>query len=287
MTGFGRGDVRKNGCHIYIEIKSLNHRYLDISLKLPKQLISLEESIRSTIANYIKRGRVELNITFDIYENGLVNLEINKDLLQQYFDILKYIKSSLNITDNIRLSDILLLPDIINADSKNFDLENAWDVLEEALLESLNNLIDMRVEEGIKLKNDIEMRLDNLKSLIESIEKRSPYVLDEYRNKLLKKINELTNGDFDQSRFLTEVALMAEKSSIDEEITRFKSHISQFKLSLDSEMPIGKKLDFITQEMNREVNTIGSKSIDIDITNNVIELKDQIEKIREQVQNIE
>ncbi|SNX55604.1 YicC/YloC family endoribonuclease [Thermoanaerobacterium sp. RBIITD] len=287
MTGFGRGEVRKGGFYICIEIKTLNHRFLDIALKLPRQLNGLEERIRATIAKYIKRGRVEINVVFEPYEKGINILDLDNDLLEQYFKILESIKVNYASSESIKISDLLSLPDIIKVKNTDLDVDEVWVTFEKALSEGIKNLIDMRVKEGIKLKNDIINRLDILNNFIDKIEERSPIVVQEYKSKLETRIKELTNGNIDQSRFLTEVAIMADRTSITEEITRLRSHINQFKSSLDSDMPIGKKLDFITQEMNREVNTIGSKSMDIEITNGVIELKDQIEKIREQVQNIE
>ncbi|AEF17432.1 Conserved hypothetical protein CHP00255 [Thermoanaerobacterium xylanolyticum LX-11] len=287
MTGFGRGEANENGFHVLTEIKSLNHRFLDLSVKLPKVLSGLEDRIRLKIGESIKRGRVEINISLEAYEKSLDSLELNYDLLNQYINIIHDLKKSVNLTDDIKLSDILSIPGIIDVKSVNVDIDNVWTVVEKALDMSIKNLIDMRVLEGIKLKDDIINRLDMLSGIIDKIEERGPAVINEYKKKLETRINELIGGELDQNRFLTEVAVMADKTSISEEITRLRSHISQFRFSLDSSMPVGKKLDFLTQEMNREANTIGSKSTDLIIINGVIELKDQIEKIREQVQNIE
>lgn len=287
MTGYGRGEISENGFHICVEIKTLNHRFLDVSLRLPKPLSGLEDKLRLRIADSIKRGRVEINVSLETYEKSLDVLELNSDLLNQYVTILNTIKDKFALSDDIKLSDILSLSGIIEIKNADIDVDNIWATLDKALSIGIKNLIDMRVSEGIKLKDDIMNRLDILSNIIDKIEERGPIVVKEYKKKLEARIKELTGDDFDQNRFLTEVAIMADRTSIAEEITRFRSHISQFRNSLDSDMPIGKKLDFLTQEMNREANTIGSKSMDLDIVNGVIELKDQIEKIREQVQNIE
>ncbi|WP_434656119.1 YicC/YloC family endoribonuclease [Thermoanaerobacterium thermosaccharolyticum] len=287
MTGYGRGEISENGFHICVEIKTLNHRFLDVSLRLPKPLSGLEDKLRLRIADSIKRGRVEINVSLETYEKSLDVLELNSDLLNQYVTILKTIKDKFALSDDIKVSDILSLSGIIEIKNADIDVDNVWATLDKALSIGIKNLIDMRVSEGIKLKDDIMNRLDILSNIIDKIEMRGPIVIKEYKKKLEARIKELTGDDFDQNRFLTEVAIMADRTSIVEEITRLRSHISQFRNSLDSDMPIGKKLDFLTQEMNREANTIGSKSMDLDIVNGVIELKDQIEKIREQVQNIE
>ncbi|MFU0783942.1 MAG: putative stationary-phase protein YicC, UPF0701 family [Thermoanaerobacterium thermosaccharolyticum] len=287
MTGYGRGEISENGFHICVEIKTLNHRFLDVSLRLPKPLSGLEDKLRLRIADSIKRGRVEINVSLETYEKSLDVLELNSDLLNQYVTILKTIKDKFALSDDIKVSDILSLSGVIEIKNVDIDVDNVWTTLDKALSIGIKNLIDMRVSEGIKLKDDIMNRLDILSNIIDKIEERGPIVVKEYKKKLEARIRELTGNDFDQNRFLTEVAVMADRTSIAEEITRFRSHISQFRDSLDSDMPIGKKLDFLTQEMNREANTIGSKSVDLDIVNGVIELKDQIEKIREQVQNIE
>ncbi|ADL69043.1 YicC domain protein [Thermoanaerobacterium thermosaccharolyticum DSM 571] len=287
MTGYGRGEISENGFHICVEIKTLNHRFLDVSLRLPKPLSGLEDKLRLRIADSIKRGRVEINVSLETYEKSLDVLELNSDLLNQYVTILKTIKDKFALSDDIKVSDILSLSGIIEIKNADIDVDNVWATLDKALSIGIKNLIDMRVSEGIKLKDDIMNRLDILSNIIDKIEMRGPIVAKEYKKKLEARIKELTGDDFDQNRFLTEVAIMADRTSIAEEITRLRSHISQFRNSLDSDMPIGKKLDFLTQEMNREANTIGSKSMDLDIVNGVIELKDQIEKIREQVQNIE
>ncbi|MBE0068328.1 YicC/YloC family endoribonuclease [Thermoanaerobacterium thermosaccharolyticum] len=287
MTGYGRGEVCENGFRICVEIKTLNHRFLDVSLKLPKPISGLEDKLRSKIADSIKRGRVEINVSLETCEKSLDVLKLNNDLLEQYINILKIVKDKFSLSDNIKVSDILSLAGIIEVKNADIDIDSVWTILEKALSLGIKNLIDMRVSEGIKLKDDIMNRLDTLSIIINKIESRGPIVIKEYKKKLETRIKELTGDYFDQNRFLTEVAIMAERTSIAEEITRFKSHISQFRNSLDSDTPIGKKLDFLAQEMNREANTIGSKSMDLEIVNGVIELKDQIEKIREQVQNIE
>ncbi|MDI6604641.1 MAG: YicC/YloC family endoribonuclease [Thermoanaerobacteraceae bacterium] len=287
MTGFGRGEIRKNGFYINVEIKTVNHRFLDVVYRLPKLLSGLEDRIRNVITNNILRGRVEVNIFFETYDRSINTLEVDKSLLNQYFEIIKYIKQNYLPDENIKVRDILLFPEIIKVKSVDINLNEVWEVLKSALIDSINNLVDMRIREGIKLHNDICKNLDILNEISDKIEKRSSLMIDTYRDKLRSRIEELTNGDFDQYRLMTEVALMADRISIAEEITRLKSHIIQFKTSMESNHPVGKKLDFITQEMNREVNTIGAKSIDLEISNSVIDSKHEIEKIREQVQNIE
>lgn len=287
MTGFGRGEVKNRGFYINVEIKSVNHRFLDIIYRLPKPISSLEDRIRNMLTDRISRGRFEVNVVFEIYDKSINMLEIDNGLLEQYIDIFKYAKSHFGLSGDIKVSDILMLPDIIKIKNIDMNLEEVWDVLKIALEESINNLIDMRIKEGIKLYNDITCRLDAIEKIIDDIGKMSSVVIDEYRKKLESRIQELVTEKVDPNRIMTEIAIIADRSCIAEEVTRLKCHIAQFRESVESNYPVGKKLDFITQEMNREANTIGSKSLNYEISKNVIELKNEIEKIREQVQNIE
>lgn len=287
MTGFGRGEIKDKGFYINIEIKSVNHRFLDIIYRLPKPISSLEDRIRNMLTDRISRGRLEINVVFEMHDKSINELEIDMELLKQYIDIFSFAKSNFELSGDIKINDILMLPDVIKIKNTDVDLEEVWDVLKVALEESINNLIDMRIKEGIKLYNDIISRLDAMEEIINDIDKMSYTVIDGYRKKLESRIQELVNENVDPNRIMTEIAIIADRSCIAEEVTRLKCHIAQFRESVESNYPVGKKLDFITQEMNREANTIGSKSLNYEISKNIIELKNEIEKIREQVQNIE
>ncbi|HAA64934.1 MAG TPA: YicC family protein [Thermoanaerobacter sp.] len=286
MTGYGRGEIKEKGYYITVEIKSLNHRFLDINCRMNKLLSGLEEKVREFVSKQIARGRIELNIGFEVYERSINVIEIDENLLSEYLRVFTDVKSKFELEGFIKVSDLVYLPEVIRVKNEDLDLEEIWELLKLPLGEAINNLIDMRNKEGIKLYDDVVNRIDKISEIVKEIEDLSFVVVEDYRKRLEQRIKEL-GVDIDPNRMAMEIAVIADKSCIAEEITRLKSHIVQFKDSLKEEGSIGKKLDFIVQEMNREANTIASKSIDYRISNKVIDLKNEIEKIREQVQNIE
>lgn len=289
MTGFGRGEYKNDNYHFIVECRTINHKYVDINVRLPRKISFLEDKIRNIVKDYVKRGRVDLYIKLDLIGSEDVNLRFDEKLASQYVNILNNIKSTFDLNDDITVMNIAKFPDIIKCEEKEEDADLLWEMLKLALEESLKNLKEMRCEEGIKLSNDIDTRCDLLKDYIEDIEKYSYNVVNEYKEKLNSRIAEILENPslVDENRLAQEVAIYADKCSITEEIVRFKSHITQLKKAIHKDESIGRKIDFLIQEMNRETNTIGSKSSDLNITNLVVEIKSELEKIREQIQNIE
>ncbi|CEN79837.1 YicC/YloC family endoribonuclease [Paraclostridium sordellii] len=289
MTGFGRGEYKNDNYHFIVECRTINHKYVDINVRLPRKISFLEDKIRNIVKDYVKRGRVDLYIKLDLIGSEDVNLKFDEKLASQYVNILNNIKSTFDLNDDITVMNIAKFPDIIKCEEKEEDADLLWEMLKLALAESLKNLKEMRCEEGIKLSNDIDTRCDLLKDYIEDVEKYSYNVVNEYKEKLNSRIAEILENPslVDENRLAQEVAIYADKCSITEEIVRFKSHITQLKKAIHKDESIGRKIDFLIQEMNRETNTIGSKSSDLNITNLVVEIKSELEKIREQIQNIE
>ncbi len=287
MTGYGKASKTENEREYQVEIKSVNHRYLDISIKMPRVLSYLEEEVKKEIASQIKRGKVDVFITF---ENSSVegrNIKINTEIAKIYVDELKKLAEQENILANIEVTDIAKFPDVLRIQNNEED-----EKIKQELLETVKNatmtLIQMRETEGHKVAEDLSNRVNTIQNKIKEISLLSTGLIEEYVVKLEGRIKEfLKNQDIDETRLAQEVVIYADKCSIEEEVTRLNSHISQFKKLLNSEEAIGKKLDFIIQEMNREANTIGSKANNLDITNGVIDIKTEIENIREQIQNIE
>lgn len=289
MTGFGRGEYKNDNYHFTVECRTINHKYVDINIRLPRKISFLEDKIRNVVKDYIKRGRVDLYIKLDLIGSEEVNLKFDEKLASEYVNILNNIKDTFNLQDDITVMNIAKFPDIIKSEEKEEDEDLLWSMLREALANCLVKLKDMRVEEGSKLAKDIDMRCDLLKDYIEQIENYSYNVVNEYKEKLNNRITEILENPslVDENRLAQEVAIYADKCSITEEIVRFKSHITQLKKAIHKDESIGRKIDFLIQEMNRETNTIGSKSSDLNITNLVVEVKSELEKIREQIQNIE
>lgn len=289
MTGFGRAIYDNGKRNFTIELKSVNHRYLDLNVKLPRSLISLEDKIRKEIQQRLKRGKVDAFITQNVYNDDDYNVILNKNLADSYYNCLKKIKESYDVKDDISVSLISKFPDVISIEQKEENFDEIWSEISVPLKEALNKLLDMREKEGAKLKEDIENKCNIINKNVCFIEEKASCVVEEYRIKLNERIKELLgeNKEIDESRISMEVAIFADKACIDEETVRLKSHIIQLKETLQKDEPIGRKLDFIVQEMNREANTIASKSNNIDIVHSVLDIKNDIEKIREQIQNIE
>ncbi|WP_069650204.1 YicC/YloC family endoribonuclease [Caloranaerobacter ferrireducens] len=289
MTGFGRGESRDNVRHFVVEIKSVNHRYNDIIIKMPKHLNYIEDRIRKHIKSKISRGRIEVYINLEYIDESGIKVQVDLPLAKSYKEAVENLNEKLYINDKITIDLIAKFPDVIRVEKKEDDEDEVWSCLKYGLEEALNKLIEMRIREGQELAKDIRLRAKNIIDIVKTIEARSPEVVLEYRNKLKNRIEELLGDSYelDESRLANEVAFFADKSNIDEEIVRLYSHVNQLVSTLDADVPVGRRLDFLIQEMNREANTIGSKASDIVITNKVVELKSEIEKIREQIQNIE
>lgn len=289
MTGFGRGEFKNDNYHFLIECKTINHKYCDINVRLPRKISFLEDKIRNYVKNFVKRGRVDLYIKLDLIGSEDVNLKFDDKLATQYVNILKEIKEKFDLQDDISVMNVAKFPDIVKCEEKDEDEDLYWSMLREALDITLEKLGQMRQEEGKKLAEDTLERCDILKNIVNEIETYSDTVVDEYKEKLNTRINEILDNPsiVDENRLAQEIAIFADKSNITEEIVRFRSHIEQLKNTVVKNESIGRKIDFLIQEMNREVNTMGSKSSNINITNLVVEVKSELEKIREQIQNIE
>ena len=289
MTGFGRGEFKNDNYQFIVECKTINHKYADINIRMPRKIAFLEEKVRNVVKDYVKRGRADIFIKMEITGSEDINLELDESLAEQYFNVLTRIKEKFGMSDEIGIMNIARFPDVVRTEEKEEDEDMMWSMLKEAVEKSMATLSEMRTEEGKKLAEDIKMRCGLLSEYIDRIDGYSEIVVDEYKAKLTARINDyLENPEIiDENRIAMEVAIYADKSNITEEIVRFRSHIAQLKKNIDSTGSIGRKIDFLIQEMNRETNTIGSKSSDLDITNTVVEIKSELEKIREQIQNIE
>ncbi len=286
MTGYGRSKYENDGREYVVEIKSVNHRYCDISIKMPRSISYLEENVKKEINKYVKRGKVDVFITFNNYSNKGKQITINTELANIYIEELRKLADSSNLNSNIHVTEISKFPDVLNIENVE-DEEIIWIELNECLMEALASFMEMREAEGEKIFDDLKVRLSILSENIEKISLLSTGLVDAYVVKLEERIKEILKTDLiDEYRIAQEVVIYADKTSIQEEITRLRSHISQFK-NLISQNSNGKKMDFLIQEMNREINTIGSKSGSFEITNSVINMKTELEDIREQVQNIE
>ena len=287
MTGYGRGNISKNDREYQIEIKSVNHRYLDISVKMPRQLSYLEDAIKKEISSRVKRGKVDIFITFNNNSLEGRTIKINTELAHAYIEELKKLSEKEDILSDIQVIEISKYPDVLNIKNAQDDDKIKEEVIE-VLNDAIDNFISMRQAEGSKISEDLLKRLDYIQEKVNEISKLSTGLIEEYVVKLETRIKEIfKDQEIDKQRIAQEVVIYADKCSVEEEITRLNSHILQFKNLLNSDEAVGKKLDFIVQEMNRETNTIGSKANNLDITNRVIDLKTEIENIREQIQNIE
>ena len=288
MTGYGRGEYEEKGKKFTVEIRSVNHRYNELSIKLPRSMNYLEDKIRKSVSKEIFRGKTDLYVNYESHAGEDVLININYALADSYVEKLKSIEERYGCAGRDNLSLIARFPDIISVEKADDDENVIWSYLETALNSALIQFIEMRSKEGEALKDDILSKSSLLKTLVLKITEKAPLVSENYRQKLTARLSELLSGvNIDEQRIITEVMIFADKSCIDEELTRLNSHINQLDGILLSGGLVGRKLDFLIQEMNREANTIASKSNEIEITKAAIELKSEIEKIREQVQNIE
>ncbi len=288
MTGFGRCEVEECDRKYTVEMKSVNHRYLDINIKMPKKLSFFESSIRNELKNYVQRGKIDIFITYEDFSDNNVCIKYNKEIAAEYLKYLKSMTQEFGLDDDIRVSTLSRYPEVFSMEEQATDEEEIWNGLVKAIKGAANGFVETRIAEGNNLAQDLIAKLDEMMEHVAFIEERSPQILEEYRQKLQDRIKELL-GDacVDETRLLTEVTIFADKVCVDEELVRLKSHIEATKQSLMKGGSIGRKLDFIAQEMNREANTILSKTSDLEISNRGIELKTEIEKVREQIQNIE
>ncbi len=288
MTGYGKGQYAKHNRKFTVEIKSVNNKYKEVNIRLPKLLNYLETEIRHIISEKIARGKVDVYINFESYAKEDLKMSLDKNLLNEYYNNLKNIKDEFNLEDKVSLSLLATYPNVISMEQEIEDEEQVRNILTIALEKALEDLIFMRKREGDALKTDMQSKCLLLSQYVQDVEEEIPNIVEEYKKNLKKKIEDvLEHKNYDENRILMEVAILTDKTSVDEEITRLKSHIQQFKDTLEEILPIGRKLDFLTQEMNREINTIGSKSNSIKVSKSVIMLKTTLEKLREQVQNIE
>ena len=287
MTGFGRASLESNGKNYIIEIKTVNNKYSDITVKSPKRLSFMEDKIRKQIANRITRGKVEVSVSFFDFSNKSKNVVLNKEIAKEYIKQLREIADENNLSENISIVEIAKLPDILNSIDSDNDEEIASEALQ-CLNMALDSLIEMRKTEGENIKQDLFIRIERVQNFVDKIAENSKGIVEEYVSKLEKRVKEILKTDVvDENRIAQEAVIYADKTSIEEELTRLNSHIVQFKELINSDGPVGKKLDFMIQEMNRETNTIGSKAGSGEITKAVIDLKVELEDIREQIQNIE
>lgn len=289
MTSFGRAQSEEGkDLSFSIEMKSVNHRYLDINIRMPRMMLALEEKIRNIISKKLNRGKVDVFINCKNYGNSVGKANLNMKLAKDYYECLKQIQRELATIDDISATKIARLPDVITLDEPEENLDDIFSEISPLIESALSLMEEMRNREGEKLKSDILSKVQIIESYVEEIEKIADNIPKSYKKKLEERLSELLTGvEIDESRVALEVAILSDKASVDEELTRLRSHLSQMKSTLDLDEPVGRKLDFIIQEMNREANTIASKSVDISMTKKVIEVKNTIEKIREQVQNIE
>lgn len=288
MTGFGRGECQEVGKEFLVEIKTVNHRYTDIFIKMPRQIGYLEEKVRDIVGKSVSRGKIDVYITYNNAGDDSKCVVFDEALAKTYIAAVEALRDRFGLKDDISVSLISRYPDVFKVEQVEEDEEKIWALLKSAVENALKSLIAMRENEGEGLKNDLLSRTFYIEKVLMEIEQRAPDVVKEYKQKLETRIKELLGQQtIDESRLAMEVAIFSDRCSIEEEIVRLKSHLNQMREALNMQQSVGRKLDFLIQEMNREVNTIGSKANDLVITRNVVEIKSEIEKMREQVQNIE
>lgn len=288
MTGYGRSQKILNGRDILVEIRSVNHRYYEYSSRIPRTYNYIDEKLKALLKSKISRGKVDISVSVNNIEGRDTEVAINKGVAEGYVNALRSVADELNVDDDLTLSKLIKLPDIFNIQKTPDDEEQVWNDVSEVANEALDRFVAMRETEGEKLRNDVLEKTELITGMVAKVEELSPLTVENYRERLYKKLSEILDGkEIEQQRIVTEAAIFAEKIAVDEETVRLRSHISQLHELVNSNDSIGRKLDFIVQEMNREVNTIGSKAQDLSITKLVVDMKAELEKIREQIQNIE
>ena len=288
MTGFGRSEIERGNRKITVEIKSVNHRFLENSIKMPKKLNIFEARIRDTIKKYASRGKIDVFITYEDNSESNVSLKFNESIAREYMNIFRQMEERFNIRNDITVGALSRYPEVITMEESQEDEEELWNFINEAIEEASKGLADTRIIEGGNLKKDLLLKLDHMEELVYYIETKNPQIIEDYKKKLEAKMEEiLSAADIDKNRIASEVIIYADKVCVDEETVRLRSHIEHARKCLNEDGGIGRKMDFIAQEMNREANTTLSKANNIEISNAAIDLKTEIEKIREQIQNIE
>ena len=288
MTGFGRCELSNEKRKITVELKSVNHRYLDVNIRMPKKLNFFESAIRTLLKEYMQRGKVDMFISYEDYSEQTLAVKYNATIAKEYLTYLQQMADEFNLENDIRVSSLSRYPEVLTMEEQSADEYELWSDLSQAIREACTQFVATRTTEGEHLKQDLVEKLHHMRDNVDKVEQRAPQIIAEYRSKLMEKVNELL-GDtqIDEARLSTEIVLFADKICTDEETVRLKSHITSMLNALERSEGIGRKLDFIAQEMNREANTILSKSNDLETSDIAIELKTEIEKVREQIQNIE
>ncbi len=288
MTGYGRSQQTIGGRDILVEIRSVNHRYFEFSARVPRVYGYLEEKMKSFVQGWVSRGKVDINVIVFTVEGQDAVVELNRSLAQGYLSALRSVSEEYQLQDDLSLSVLSRFPDVFSVRKAAEDEEVIWDAVRTVAEDALSRFVEMREKEGEKMRQDISGRLDVIEEWVGEIERRSPETTKAYRERLYAKLREvLEERAVDEARILTEAAVFSERVAVDEETVRLRSHLNQYRSFLSSKEPIGRKLDFLTQEVNREINTIGSKAQDLAVTRIVVDLKSEVEKIREQIQNIE
>lgn len=287
MTGFGKASNVRNGRSLDLEFKSVNSRFLDINIRMPKSLMALEDRIKKQLSSGISRGKVDVFLTYRNYNEADLDVRVNRGAARKYVEALREVTRELEIVDDIAASFLLKLDNVINLEERTEDLEEVWELVSGVLADAMSQHETMRVAEGANLKIDLLEKQASIREKLALIAKLAEGITDRYRSKLEERLRELNQLYIEDDRIAQEVAVFADRASIDEEITRLSSHMEQFSDMLELSEPVGRKLDFLAQEMNREANTMASKSVDLEITGHVLSIKNDIEKIREQIQNIE
>lgn len=288
MTGFGRCEVAENSRKFTVEIKSVNHRYLDVNIKMPKALNFFESAVRSELKKYISRGKVDVFISFEDFSEENSTVHYNREIAAEYLKYLRQMAEDFRLEDDIRVSVLARFPEVFTMEEAGTDEEELWKELQKAVTGAAEMFVDTRVVEGGHLRDDLMEKLEGMQILADAVARRAPLIVEEYRRKLEERVKELlADAQVDEARLVTEVTIFADKVCVDEELVRLRSHIETTKNTLLAGGAVGRKLDFIAQEMNREANTILSKASDLEASNYAIELKTEIEKVREQIQNLE
>ncbi|MGM0902057.1 MAG: YicC/YloC family endoribonuclease [Bacillota bacterium] len=287
MTGFGRGKAEAEQVGVTVEIKTVNHRFCEFHIRMPNQLLKIEANLKKSLANHIKRGRVEVYVTLDGQAAVNRGVKIDWELLDQYFGYITKVKDKYGLSGEVTLSELVNRLELIQIEEKETENEFIESLVLQALSLAIDELVQMRIREGKALELDVKGNIERLEARTQQVKQFAPIVVEQYRDRLTKKMDEFIGGQLEETRILTEVAIFADKADINEELTRLESHIEQFYKILQLNEPIGRKLDFLVQEMNREINTIGSKANDSKIAMEVVEMKSLLEKVKEQVQNIE
>jgi uncharacterized protein (TIGR00255 family) len=288
MTGYGQGEIERDGVKVTVEVRSVNNRFLDLQIRMPKFLHPLEGRVRETVGAFVGRGKLNLALTWEQLDEGAVRMSVDLEAAQALRELLEQLKKSLHLEGEIRLEHLMQFSEIFQQERQEWDPDRAWPPVEEAVRLAMEHLRSMRRKEGQQLQKDMIERIDHLKDLLNDIESRYPENVHEIGKRLQERISELLQSpQVDQQRLAMEVAVLAEKADITEECVRFRSHNELFLSTLEASGPVGRKLNFLLQEMNREANTMASKANDVHVAHRVVEIKEEIERLREQVQNVE